>query len=176
MPFPFAAVGAAIASAVGSAVAGGAAAAAAAGAAVAGAATAADAAVAAASATTLIVGGVSIAAGGVLAAAAISAHNDEKRRKARETAERAASRERERQLVEAKKEHDKKLRDLIDRYGADNIPREKAEEYWGKSAEILGALEGNSAGLRKQGQSVSSDAEAAEAELKAEFAAAGVKE
>lgn len=71
MPFPLAALGGAIVSAI-----------------------------AGASATTLIVGGVAATAAGVFTAAAISNHNDMKRARAREAAEREASREQERLILE----------------------------------------------------------------------------
>lgn len=172
MPFPFAAVVAPIVSAVGSAVAGGAAAAAAAGTAVAGATTAAGAAVAAASATTLVIGGVSVAAGGALTAAAISSRNAENRKLAKEAAERLASRERERMFLRQKMELDTALQALNEKYG-ENLPMEKAREFCSRSAELLGSLEGNSAGLRKKGESVSAEAEAAQAELRAMFEEGG---
>lgn len=162
MPFPFAAVVAPIVSAVGGAVAGG----------VAGAATAAGAAVAAASATTLVIGGVSVAAGGALTAAAISSRNAEKRKLAKEAAERLASRERERMFLREKMELDTALQALNEKYGK-NLPLEKAREFCSRSAELLGSLEGNSAGLRKKGENVSADAEAAQAELRAMFEEGG---
>lgn len=172
MPFPFAALGTLIASGVGSAVAGGAAAAAAAGAAVAGAATVAGTAVAAAGTTSLVIGGVTIAAGSALTAAAISSRNAEKRRQAREAAERLASRERERIFLQEKKELDTELKNLQEKYG-EAIPPEIAQELCAKSAELLGNLEGNSAGLRKKGKRVAAEAEAAQAELRAMFEEGG---
>lgn len=147
MPFPLAALGGAIVSAI-----------------------------AGASATTLIVGGVAATAAGVFTAAAISNHNDMKRAEAEAAAERQASREREEQELKKKARSDKKKKALLEQYGETEIPKEKMDEFWGERAEILGALQGNSNGLRKQGVTVSPEAEAALDELRAEFDQANVKE
>lgn len=165
MPFPFAAVGAAIVSAVagGAAAVGGAAAAA--GAAVAGAAAAAGAAVAAASTTTLVIGGVSLVAGGALTAAAISARNEEKYNKAKAEAEQAASRANEELLVKQAQDKIKKLKEICAEYG-ENIPEELAQNIVDGIYETLASLEGNEIGLKKQNMSPSAEAVAAREELK----------
>lgn len=147
MPFPLAALGGAIVSAI-----------------------------AGASATTLIVGGVAATAAGVFTAAAISNHNDMKRARAREAAEREASREQERLILEKDRKRKEKEERARKKYGMDNIPQEEASEIWAARAEVLGALEGNASGMEKQGKTVSAEAQAAMDELKAEFAKAGVKE
>lgn len=147
MPFPLAALGGAIVSAI-----------------------------AGASATTLIVGGVAATAAGVFTAAAISNHNDMKRAQAREAAEREASREQERLLLEKDRKRKEKEERIRKKYGMDNIPKEEATEIWAARAEVLGALEGNASGMEKQGKTVSAEAQAAMDELKAEFVNAGVKE
>lgn len=147
MPFPLAALGGAIVSAI-----------------------------AGASATTLIVGGVAATAATVFTAAAISNHNDLKRAEARDAAEREASAENLRQAQAEYQRHKRKEAQYKEQYGMENIPEEVAKEIWAARAEVLGALEGNISGLQKQGKDVSAEAKAAMDELKAEFAAAGFKE
>lgn len=147
MPFPLAALGGAIVSAI-----------------------------AGASATTLIVGGVAATAATVFTAAAISNYNDLKRAEARDAAEREASEERERVILKKNQQRKRKEEQIRKKYGMEDIPEEAAKEIWAARAEVLGALEGNTSGMQKQGKGASAEAQAAIDELQAEFAAAGVKE
>lgn len=107
-------------------------------------------------------------------AAALSVHNDNKRAEAAEGAEREAPREKERLHLEKKQRFDAKLEKLKEEYG-EEIPEEQAKEFSGKQAELLGAFQGNCAGLKKKGKSASAAAEAAMEELQAVFEAAGMK-
>lgn len=117
-----------------------------------------------------VVGGI-IAVGGV--AAAISAHNEEERAKARRSAQREASRQRKKNEQERKRLRDEKVKKLREQYG-NIMSKETADEILGEKAKILGALEGNAEGLRKQGKTVSDEVDTAMEELKALFEAAGI--
>ena len=107
-----------------------------------------------------VIGGAALLAGGL---AAIG-YNEEKRKQAEEAARREASRERERILLEEKRESDRKLKELEAKYG-DKIPEEKLKPVVGERVVTLSKIKGNSMGLRDQGLDVSDEAAAAETEL-----------
>lgn len=158
MPFPLAAVGAMIVSGLGSAAA-------AAGAVAATVGTVATAGLAAGTAATVI-GGTILVGGGIVTAAAISVYNDNKREEARERARRQASKERERILLEQKRECDRKIKELQEKHG-EKIPKEELEPLLDKKVVNLSELEGNSLGLKEQGISPDEEADSAAAELDA---------
>lgn len=161
MPFPLLApIGAWLAGAVGAAGA----------AAVAGAGVAASAAVTAAP---FLAAGAAVLGGAAFTAFTIE-QNKEARRKAREAAEKIASREREKELLKKKTQFEEKVSNLEKQYGS-KVPQDKQEEILMASSVLLGEFEGNKAGLATKGQPSSSETNAAAAELKAFQEQCGLK-
>ena len=166
MPFPFgilAPIGAWLAGAAGAASV-------AAGTVAAGAVTAAG---VAAAAAPFVAAGAAVL-GGVAFTAFTIEQNKEARRKAREEAEKRASREREKELLRKKAEFEEKVSKLEKQYGS-KVPQDKQEEILMTSSVLLGEFEGNKAGLEAKGQSSSPEADAVEAELKALWEQCGLK-
>ena len=97
-------------------------------------------------------------------AAAISVYNDEKRAKAAAAARRQASRERERMLLEERRRKQQEREAKDKEYG---MSKEEKERLLIEEFEILAKLEGNSQGLRDQGEIPDDEAAKATEELNA---------
>lgn len=103
--------------------------------------------------------------GGIALTSEIIEENKRKEEEARRAAKRAASRENEKRKLQEKRNLDRKIQNVKEKYGS-NAPKEVQEELLLESSELLGSLKGNRQGLEKQGQSASTDAIRAEDELK----------
>ncbi|UTF51820.1 hypothetical protein NLA06_08020 [Desulfomicrobium sp. ZS1] len=102
--------------------------------------------------------------GGLAITGYIVEQNERAQREAREAAEKIASREREKELLKKKTQFEEKVSNLEKQYGS-KVPQNKQEEILKASSVLLGEFEGNKAGLATKGQSSSSKADAAAAEL-----------
>lgn len=120
----------------------------------------------AAGTTAAVIGGSVVVGGAIATAAAISSYNNKKREEAAEAARRQASRERERQLLEQKREQESRIKALQDEYG-EKIPEEKIKPLMEDRFVTLAELEGNSRGLRDRGETPDEEAAKASDELDA---------
>lgn len=102
--------------------------------------------------------------GAIATAAAVKVYNDKKREEAAAAARRQASRERERQLLEQKRENERKIKAEQDKYG-EKIPEEIIRPLMEARVLTLAELEGNSQGMRDKGETPDEEAEMAAAEL-----------